>query len=45
MEVVYKDAAKELTLGECIELYEMGVEIQVNDGKDVTFKTPHRTKK
>ena len=37
-ELVYKDSAKDMTLGSAMMLYKrMNIAVEVNDGKDVTL--------
>ena len=38
MQITYKNAAKEITLGQAIKFYENGIAVVINDGKDVTFE-------
>ena len=38
MKVTYENAAKEMTLHDAVELYEIGVCTVVTDGRDVTFE-------
>ena len=35
--ITYENATKDLTVEECKKLYEKGVAIEFNDGKDATF--------
>jgi len=37
MSVTYENSADQITLGQAIELYEMGIATIITDGKDVTF--------
>lgn len=37
LEVTYRDSAKDFTLGQAIEMYELGMATAVNDGRDITI--------
>ena len=36
-ETIFKNSAKDFTLGTAIEMYELGVATVINDGKDITI--------
>ena len=36
--MTYENSADQVTLGQAVELYKLGVAVIVNDGKDVTFE-------
>ena len=38
MSLTYKNAAKEMTLEQAINVYKYGIATIINDGKDVTFE-------
>lgn len=36
IQTVYPDSAKDFTVGEALEMHEVGMSVAVNDGKDIT---------
>lgn len=42
MKITYRNASDEVTLEEAVGLYQLGVAVIVNDGKDVTFEIEER---
>lgn len=37
LETVYKNSAKNFTVGQALEMYKLGISVAVNDGKDLTI--------
>jgi len=37
IQTVYKDSAKDFTVGQALEMHEVGMSVAVNDGKDLTI--------
>ena len=38
MSITFKNATKNITLGQAVELHREGISIMVSNGKDVTFE-------